>query len=245
MCLPSDALSQHLPSYLGFSSLGRGVSPHGCPSWPWTHDLTCLLRNLYAGQEATVRTGHGTTHWFQIKSYPTLATPWTVAYQAPLCVDFPRKEYWSKLTFPSQDLPDPGIKPMSPSLQVVFCTAHGFFSTEPPGQPKQTWQHLFSFLMATFKHVSFDMCMTVCVFGASLVAQRLKCVLGNLYEINGPICRKKPSYKAANDFWWYLSPKSQLYLSSFSYFSSIPVIHFKIVYSFVIFSCNFIHFKNT
>ena len=29
--------------------------------------LTCLLRNLYAGQEATVRTGHGTTNWFQIR----------------------------------------------------------------------------------------------------------------------------------------------------------------------------------
>ena len=29
--------------------------------------LTCLLRNLYAGQEATVRTGHGTTDWFEIK----------------------------------------------------------------------------------------------------------------------------------------------------------------------------------
>ena len=28
--------------------------------------LTCLLKNLYAGQEATVRTGHGTTDWFQI-----------------------------------------------------------------------------------------------------------------------------------------------------------------------------------
>ena len=28
--------------------------------------LTCLLRNLYAGQEATVKTGHGTTDWFQI-----------------------------------------------------------------------------------------------------------------------------------------------------------------------------------
>ena len=28
--------------------------------------LTCLLRNLYAGQEATLRTGHGTTDWFQI-----------------------------------------------------------------------------------------------------------------------------------------------------------------------------------
>ena len=32
--------------------------------------LTCLLRNLYAGQEAAVRTGHGTTNWFQI-------VPWT------------------------------------------------------------------------------------------------------------------------------------------------------------------------
>ena len=30
------------------------------------HHLTCLLRNLYAGQEATVRTGRGTTAWFQI-----------------------------------------------------------------------------------------------------------------------------------------------------------------------------------
>ena len=29
-------------------------------------NLTCLLRNLYAGQEATVRTGHGTSDWFQI-----------------------------------------------------------------------------------------------------------------------------------------------------------------------------------
>ena len=32
VCLPSDALSQHLPSYLGFSYLGRGVSLHGCSS---------------------------------------------------------------------------------------------------------------------------------------------------------------------------------------------------------------------
>ena len=30
-----------------------------------TDYLTCLLKNLYAGQEATVRTGHGTTDWFQ------------------------------------------------------------------------------------------------------------------------------------------------------------------------------------
>ena len=34
--------------------------------WEYEGHLTCLLRNLYAGQEATVRTGHGTTDWFQI-----------------------------------------------------------------------------------------------------------------------------------------------------------------------------------
>ena len=32
----------------------------------WEYHLTCLLRNLYAGQEATVRTAHGPTDWFQI-----------------------------------------------------------------------------------------------------------------------------------------------------------------------------------
>ena len=35
--------------------------------WEILDHLTYLLRNLYAGQEATVRNGHGTTHWFQIK----------------------------------------------------------------------------------------------------------------------------------------------------------------------------------
>ena len=45
------------------------------------------------------------------------ATPWTVAYQAPLSVGFSRQEYWSRLPFPSpEDLPDPGIEPRSPTL---------------------------------------------------------------------------------------------------------------------------------
>ena len=34
--------------------------------WKILKEMICLLRNLYAGQEATVRTGHGTTDWFQI-----------------------------------------------------------------------------------------------------------------------------------------------------------------------------------
>ena len=87
---------------------GMGVPDH----------LTCLLRNLYARQEATVRTGHGTTDWFQIgKGVPQdcilspcskvkvksdshvrlFVTPWTVAYQAPLSMGFSRQEYWSGL----------------------------------------------------------------------------------------------------------------------------------------------------
>ena len=42
-----------------------------------------------------------------------------MAYQAPLSLVFPRQEYWSGLPFPSPgDLPDPGIKPASPALQV-------------------------------------------------------------------------------------------------------------------------------
>ena len=47
------------------------------------------------------------------------ATPWTVGHQAPLCMGFPRQEYWSGLAFPSLgDLPDPGIEPGSSALQA-------------------------------------------------------------------------------------------------------------------------------
>ena len=58
-------------------------------------------------------------------------TPWTVAYQAPPSMGFSRQEYWSGLPFPSPgDLPDPGIKPGSPTLEADALTS------EPPGKPK-------------------------------------------------------------------------------------------------------------
>ena len=51
-------------------------------------------------------------------------TPWTVARQAPLSMEFSRQEYWSGLSFPSPgDLPDPGIEPAPPAL------AGGVFTT--------------------------------------------------------------------------------------------------------------------
>ena len=45
-----------------------------------TDHLTCLLRNLYAGQEATVRIGHGTTDWFQIGKGVRQGCIWSPAY---------------------------------------------------------------------------------------------------------------------------------------------------------------------
>ena len=47
--------------YVDHNKLWKILKQMGIPD-----HLTCLLRNLYAGQEATVRTGHGTTDWFQI-----------------------------------------------------------------------------------------------------------------------------------------------------------------------------------
>ena len=54
-------------------------------------------------------------------------TPWTVAYQAPLSMGFSRWEYWIGLPFSSPgDLPHPGIKPSSSTLQVdSYCWATG------------------------------------------------------------------------------------------------------------------------
>ena len=56
------------------------------------------------------------------------ATPWTVAYQAPLSMGFSRQASWSGLPFPSpEDLPDPEIEPWYPALQADALPS------EPPG----------------------------------------------------------------------------------------------------------------
>ena len=58
-----------------------------------------------------------------------LVTTWTVACQAPLSMAFSRQEYWSGLPCPPPgDLPKPGIKPRSPSLQADSLPS------EPPGK---------------------------------------------------------------------------------------------------------------
>jgi len=61
-----------------------------------------------------------------------LGTPWTLAPQAPLSMEFFRQEYWSGLPFPSpRDLPNPGIELKSPALQADSLPS------EPPGKPRE------------------------------------------------------------------------------------------------------------
>ena len=58
------------------------------------------------------------------------ATPWTVAYQAPLSMGFSRQECWSGLPFPSPgDLPNPGIEPGYPTLQAEVLEDEQEFSS--------------------------------------------------------------------------------------------------------------------
>ena len=61
---------------------------------------------------------------------PTLVTPWTVALQAPLFMEFSRQENWSEFPcLPQGDLPNPGIKPRFPALQADSLLSE-------PGKPK-------------------------------------------------------------------------------------------------------------
>ena len=76
--------------------------------------------------------------WKSLSHVWLIATPWTVARQAPLSMRFPlRQEYWSGLPFPSPgDLPNPGLEPTSPAL------AGGFFTTEPKNGSEVKWKSL-------------------------------------------------------------------------------------------------------
>ena len=99
--------------------------------------LTCLLRNLYGGQEAIVRTRHGTTDWFKVgkgvhqgcilspclfnlyagfssvqshSHVQLFATPWTSALQASLCII--NSQSWSKLM---------SMESVMPSNHLILC----------------------------------------------------------------------------------------------------------------------------
>ena len=73
-----------------------------------------------------------------------LGTPWTVALQVPLSMEFSRQDYWSGLPFPPLgDLPNPGIGPGSPALQA------GSLPTELQGKP--TMAEVMKIMATSFK----------------------------------------------------------------------------------------------
>ena len=89
------------------------MRPH---SWKQCHSPCSPVRNNLMLLCTCYRGGGG---GLVAKSFLTLATPWTVACQAPLSMGFSRQEYWSGLPFPSpRDLPKPRIEPGPPALQV-------------------------------------------------------------------------------------------------------------------------------
>ena len=99
---------------------------------PWGHkesDMTELLHSHTHMHTHTTNT-HKLSGFSHVQLF---ATPWTVARQAPLSMEFSRQEYWSGLSFPSPgNLPDPGIEPESLASPEL---SGGFFTTKPPGKP--------------------------------------------------------------------------------------------------------------
>ena len=106
------------------------------------------------------------------KVCPALASPWTVAQQTPLSLGFPKHEGWNGLPFPSpRDLPNPGIEPRSPALQVDSLL------TEPPFQflplirdyfpTPQIWVQPYDFLWLTEWGRSNNVLVTIICFKKS------------------------------------------------------------------------------
>ena len=76
--------------------------------------------------------------------FNSLANPWSIAYQAPLSMEFSRQQYWSGLLFPSSEyLHNPGIESMSPDMSP--CQADSLPLT-PEKLFTISFPHIFTFL---------------------------------------------------------------------------------------------------
>ena len=73
------------------------------------------------------------------QSCPTLVTPWAVAHQAPLSMEFSRQNCWSGLPCPPPgDIPYPGIEP---TYLMFLALADGFFTTSTNWEAHKCYQH--------------------------------------------------------------------------------------------------------
>ena len=95
--------------------------------------------------------GHPKVKVKSLSHVQLFGTPWTVAYQAPPSMGFSRQENWSGLPFPSPgNLPDPGIKPGSPTLEADALTS------EPPGKPHYGGSFIVTEMSLTFFSVTLQ-----------------------------------------------------------------------------------------
>ena len=82
--------------------------------------------------------GHICMHAQSLSHAQLFVTPWNVAHQVPLSMEFSKQEYQSGLPFPSpRDLPDPRIEPASSALQADVLPS------EPPGKLTYMWNLFF------------------------------------------------------------------------------------------------------
>ena len=114
----------HHPGH-SYSLEGYSLSPFSLLSWTSQETKNCCFQIFLLLIPKSIPNSHA-----QLLSHVKLfVTPWTVACQVPLFMEFFRQEYWSGLPFPpSGDLPNPGIEPVS---LVSPALAGGCFTTEP------------------------------------------------------------------------------------------------------------------
>ena len=117
------------------------------PGRPWLPATTHCHSHTATAAEAE-KQGTEARAWEKQKYLSCVrlfATPWTVARQAPLSMEFSRPGHWSGYLFASpRDLPNPGIKPRSPTLQANSLPC------ETPRKPKDTGVGSLSLFQETF-----------------------------------------------------------------------------------------------
>ena len=112
------------------AALVRLHATHKLARWPWRVTVGIKWHHTSSAPRALPDTCRDHVHMWVLSCFSCvqlLSTPWTVAHQAPLSMELSRQEHWSGLPWPPPgDIPNPGIKPMSPTSPAL---AGEFFTT--------------------------------------------------------------------------------------------------------------------
>ena len=132
-CHSTGSLSKSAQPHHALKSPASELRCHVCFSWQ-THSKVLLCHAVLS----------------RFSHIQLCATPWTVAHQAPLSMEFSRQEYWRELLFPPpEDLPDPGIELTSLTslaLPGMFFTTGATWETQSPVEFSHTLIQTCSFL---------------------------------------------------------------------------------------------------